>query len=112
MKQGNTEDFAGAGNSQHRESRNLFFRLTQRRNLKRGTESGKKLEKVLTRSINSNTNDGGGESRGPISRNCEKDRDASACAHFVQLCLCTLSGQGLPFQRIGGERAGFAQRRP
>jgi len=52
-----------------------------------------------------------GASRGTISRSCE-----NACCHSVYSALerlfrSAVRGHGLPFQRLGGECTGFAERR-
>ena len=57
--------------------------------------------------IDSDTNQGGA-SRAAISRNYENDRNPSVYSYFERRFRSALRGHGLPFQRVGGECAGFA----
>lgn len=64
-------------------------------------------KKLLAMTIGSDMNEHGA-SRGSISRNCENTWSHSVYAAFERLSRPALRGGGLPFQRVGGECAGFA----
>ena len=57
--------------------------------------------------IDADTNQGDA-SRAAVSRTYENDRNPSVYLYFEQLFRPALRGDGLPFQRVGGECAGFA----
>ena len=58
--------------------------------------------------IDSDTNQRG-ESRGLIRRSYESvGKNPSVYSYFERLLRPALRGHGLPFQRVGGECAGFA----
>src|SRR5439155_24738320 len=63
---------------------------------------------LLAMAINSNMN-AGGASRGSISRNYERYRDAFACPVFGRLFRLALRGDGLLFQRVRGECSVYSQ---
>jgi hypothetical protein len=68
-----------------------------------------KLKNLLAMKIRPDTNDGGGASRGSINRSYEGvGKNPSLCPYFERPLLAAMRGHGLPFQRIGGECAGFA----
>jgi hypothetical protein len=68
----------------------------------------KKIKRLLAMAIDSATNKSGA-SRGSISRNCENAWSHSVYSAFERFFRPALRGDGLPFQRHGGECAGFAQ---
>jgi hypothetical protein len=66
-----------------------------------------KLKILLAMTIDSDTYSDTGVSQGTVSRGYV-GKNLSICLCFERLLRSALWGDGLPFQRVGGECAGFA----
>jgi hypothetical protein len=68
-----------------------------------------KQKDLLAMTIESDTGDGCGVSRGSISRNYESVGILSVYPYFKWLLRSALRGHRLPFQRDSGERSVYSQ---
>ena len=66
-------------------------------------------KKLLAMKIDSDRSDGDGASQGTISRTYENYYIHSLYSALERFFGSALWGRGLPFQRVGGECAGFAE---
>jgi hypothetical protein len=66
-----------------------------------------KLKILLAMTIDSDSYGDSGVSPGTVSRSYV-GKNLSICLCFERLLRSALRGDGLPFRRVGGERAGFA----